>query len=279
MVFGLVHQIKNSTPSTTVSSNWAGFVVGNAGSFVSSTSKLSFTKVSGSWIAPTAACTAGSASYSAFWVGLGGADPSSQALEQTGTGADCSASGTPTYYAWYEVVPAPSKTVKLKVFPGDTISASVAVSGKKVTVLIRNVTRGTKFTKILKVAKPDRSSAEWIAEAPSACTSNNFCRTLPLANFGTVSFSKSLASVKGHTGSISDARWPTTSIELQSDGGTFSGGGHHFAPTIQSGSATPSDLSPDGTSFSVAWQAPTQTPPPTQPSPGPSPPSPEPPTP
>ena len=50
----------------------------------------------------------------AFWVGLGGYNANSQALEQAGTASDCDAtSGEPSYYAWYELVPDPSVTTKL----------------------------------------------------------------------------------------------------------------------------------------------------------------------
>ena len=54
----------------------------------------------------------------AIWVGLGGYTVGSNALEQTGTAADCNGAGKATYYAWYELVPASSVTLKLKIFPG-----------------------------------------------------------------------------------------------------------------------------------------------------------------
>jgi hypothetical protein len=67
-------------------SNWAGYIDAS-----SATKKTSFSAVSGSWTQPAADCAAGSPSDSAFWVGLGGY--SGEHLEQTGTSADCSASG------------------------------------------------------------------------------------------------------------------------------------------------------------------------------------------
>ena len=87
------------------SENWAGYVVNsNDGS--------GFSAVSGQWKTPRVDCTANSqSSYSAYWVGLGGGGQQSDALEQIGTQADCTASGTATYYAWYELVP--SAPVKL----------------------------------------------------------------------------------------------------------------------------------------------------------------------
>src|ERR1700761_2817108 len=74
------------------SENWAGYVVGGSGS-----SNQQYKSVSSSWVAPTVSCTGGQ-TYSAFWVGLGGAD-GADALEQAGTEADCSSSGTASYFA------------------------------------------------------------------------------------------------------------------------------------------------------------------------------------
>jgi hypothetical protein len=70
------------------------------------------------------------------------------------------------------------------------LSATVSVHGTKVTVSLRDVTQGTHFsaTKPMRSPKPDTSSAEWIAEAPSQCNQNNNCSALPLTNFGSLSF-------------------------------------------------------------------------------------------
>ena len=136
---------------------------------------------------PTANCTSTSAatSSSAFWVGLGGNSTTSNALEQTGTEVDCLADGTVRYSAWYELVPAGSVKVALKIHAGDRISAAVKVNGTAVTVSLENATTGKSFTKTLRMAAPDISSAEWIAEAPSALTPGG-AAVLPLTDFGTV---------------------------------------------------------------------------------------------
>jgi hypothetical protein len=222
--------------TSAVSTNWAGYAVTGA----------SHRAVSGTWVQPTASCTAGTACYSAFWVGLGGFSEESQALEQVGTSSDCATAGRPVYSVWYELVPAASVPVKLKLAAGDTVSATVVVDGTRVTVRIRNVTRGTVFTKRLTLAAPDVSSAEWVAEAPAACTASGCCRVLPLANFGTVAFSQSAAAtVDGGTGTISSPVWSATPIELVPT----------VAPGVSpAGGAQPGELSPDGTAFSVAWR-------------------------
>ena len=223
-----------ASAETSKSSNWAGYAVTSA----DPAARLGYTSVSGSWVVPVANCSASPASFSAFWVGLGGYSDTSQGLEQIGTESDCTAGGRATYGVWYELVPAASVPVKLKVFPGNKISANVTVKGQLVIVNLKNLTRKTSFTKRLFMASPDVSSAEWIAEAPSACTSLGQCKTLPLANFGTVSFTSALALAAGHGGTIADAGWAATAIELQAVTG-----------------AVPSELSPDGGSFSVTWAA------------------------
>src|SRR5437763_5154762 len=97
------------------------------------------------------------------------------ALEQIGTEADRSASRKGRDAMWYELVPAASVPIKLKVFHDNAIAASVNVNGTKVTLQISNLTRKTKLTKTLRMSAPDVSSAEWVAEAPSSCDSIGRC--------------------------------------------------------------------------------------------------------
>jgi hypothetical protein len=227
--------VAGASAATSPSSNWAGYAVAAA----DPAAPVTYTSVSGTWVQPAASCSASPASYSAFWVGLGGYSDTSQALEQIGTETDCTADGRATYGVWYELVPAASVPVKLKVFPGNQISANVTVNGRLVIVKLKNLTRKTSFTKRLFMASPDVSSAEWIAEAPSACTSSgDQCRTLPLADFGTVAFTSAKALAAGHGGVIVDDAWAATAIELDA----FTG-------------ALPSDLAADGASFSVTVAA------------------------
>jgi hypothetical protein len=89
------------------SSNWAGYAVTST----DPTTPVTYTSVSGTWVQPAAACGAGPAAYSAFWVGLGGYSDTSQGLEQIGTESDCTTAGRATYGVWYELVPAASVPV------------------------------------------------------------------------------------------------------------------------------------------------------------------------
>jgi hypothetical protein len=226
----------------TTSTNWAGYATSRPG--------VRFRHVSGTWVAPAAHCGSGGRRYSAVWLGLGGLHTTSTALEQVGTEADC-AGGKGYYSAWYELVPAAPVKLGLTVRPGDTMSASVTVSGHSVKLFLADRTRGTSFSKQLDVAQVDVSSAEWIVEAPSACGDNGTCRALPLANFGTTTFGSVRAtSATGHTGTISDPAWSAVAITLSARAR-----GLRFATDQGSGTAAPANLSPAGDAFAVTYQA------------------------
>ena len=227
-------------------SNWAGYVVAS-----SATTKTSFSAVSGSWTQPAVDCSAGSASHSAFWVGLGGY--TGDHLEQTGTSADCSATGQAAYSAWYELVPAAQVPVTMTVQPGDRLSAHVGVSGETVTISISDLTRHTTFSKQLQMSSPTVSSAEWIAEAPSRCVSSSSqdCHILSLADFGTVTFTSASASAAGRTGSINSGLGQVSALTLEAAPGF----GRLYATAAQA-DASPGALSGNGSSFTVNWQRP-----------------------
>jgi hypothetical protein len=227
-------------------SNWAGYLVTS-----SATKKTSFSAVSGSWTQPAANCAAGFPSDSAFWVGLGGY--SGEHLEQTGTSADCSASGQAVYYVWYELVPAAQVLVNMTVQPGDRLSAHVAVSGDTVTISISDLTRHTTFSKRLQMSSPTVSSAEWIAEAPSRCLSSasRDCHILSLADFGSVTFTGASVSAGGQTGSITSGLGQVSALKLEA-APSF---GRLYATAPQA-NAAPGALSGHGSSFTVNWQRP-----------------------
>ena len=223
------------------SSNWAGYAVHRPG--------VSFTKVLGTWTQPTAACVSGRQSYSALWVGLGGYDASSQALEQIGTEVDCTAFGRVSSTAWYELVPAPSRSIRMNVRPGDRMFASVVVSGNRTVLTLQDLTTRQTFRRTFNPANVDVSSAEWIVEAPSECVSNNSCQTLPLADFGSASFGLAKAqAVGGHTGAIADPSWDWTQIKLTPGGTRFVS-----MSGSRAGAAIPSALNARGNGFSVTF--------------------------
>ena len=228
-----------ATVGSEASTNWAGYAV---------THPRSFSSVTGRWIQPVASCVGVSPTYSAFWVGLGGFAAGAHAVEQIGTMANCSA-GSPYYTAWFELYPALPVSVKLRVRPRDKMSATVTVNGTRVLLRLKDVTADKLFTKTLRTRRPDLSSAEWIAEAPTGCDYLGNCSTLPLTNFGTIAFSHSSAAVKGHKGRISDPVWSATTIELHGD---LDDPSH---PSQAGANAIPGELGADGGSFTVSWQA------------------------
>jgi Peptidase A4 family len=238
-----------------VSSNWSGYAISDAATIAGQppSAPLTFSSVTATWIQPKVTCTpAADLSFSSFWVGLGGFAEDAPALEQIGTEADCGSGGTPVYFAWHELVPAASVQIPLRIRPGDTITASVNVHGTDVLVQVKNRTRRSSFTKHLQMASPDLTSAEWIAEAPSQCGAGS-CRVLPLANFGSVAFSRIAAIANGHPGTMTDPAWTSLPIALVPDSARhsarLSGAGGSTA------GATAAAVSPDGRTFSVAWVA------------------------
>ena len=237
------------------SENWAGYVA-------QSNTGQNFSSVSGSWTEPSVSAGSGQ-SYSAFWVGLGGASQQSQSLEQVGTSADV-VNGQTQYYAWYELLPAAETPLNLAIHTGDHISARVTVNGTNVTVALSDQTTGQSVTKTLQMSNPDTSSAEWIAEAPATAGQYGADQVLPLADFGKVTFTNASATAGGHTGSIADSNWTVQEVQLASSNSTGFFGGGSIVPTAlgvggqadqSSAGATPSSLSSDGSSFSVSCSA------------------------
>ena len=239
------------------SENWSGYVAGAA-----SGSSRRFRSVTGSWTEPAAKCARSSGrTYSAFWVGLGGSDSSGK-LEQAGTEADCTAAGRATYHAWYELVPSAPVRFDLAVHAGDAMTATTTVDGDTVTNTIVDHTTGQAASRTRAMSDPDVSTAEWIAEAPSACrVSTSDCTPLPLTNFGTVHFTGASATdTNGHTGSIGDARWSAVAVTLDPSAGPESGGGANGYAGIgvttsaaSSGDASPASPTAGGSAFTVTY--------------------------
>jgi hypothetical protein len=229
------------------SANWSGYA----------DTKDTFNSVAASWTVPSVNCAnsggglngllgglgglggllGGPSAASSFWVGLDGY--SSTSVEQLGTDSDCN-SGTPSYYAWYEMYPNPSVQLpsQYPVRPGDQMTAWVAsnASGTSFLLSMKDATANWSFQTTQSGSGFARSSAEVIAEAPSSCTIL-FCSEVPLADFGQVSYSGSaLMNAAGRAGSLS--AFNANEITMVNNGTTL---------------ATPSSLSPDGTAFSVNW--------------------------
>jgi hypothetical protein len=217
------------------STNWSGYAVTGS----------SFTSAKGSWTVPTVNCSKTPNTYSSFWVGIDGWN--STTVEQTGTDSDCDGS-SPTYYAWYEFYPAGSVLIStVPVSPGNKMSAQVVYSGSEFTITITNETTGHSYSKSSTVSGAERSSAEWIAEAP-CCTRRG--GILPLADFGTVDFGQDYTDIAD----TNDATDSSVSGQISAFGANV------FESIMVNGStgaeeSVPSALSSDGTSFTATWHS------------------------
>src|SRR5215467_6034836 len=233
----IIHHVRDTTVS---SYNWSGYAVTAAPGAV--------TAVKGSWVVPAVqpgSCLSGTTNeYASFWVGMDGF--TSNTVEQTGTDSDCQ-NGVPTYYAWFEFYPHPAFLINsMSIRPGDVIEAEVqySLTTRRFTVTINDRTTGQSFSTSTKVNGAQRSSAEWIAEAPSGSGG-----ILPLADFGTAVYGVDNTSVIG----TSEATLSGTTAPI----GSF--GSQIYQVTMVSVSdpsvakAVPSSLSSDGTSFSDVW--------------------------
>src|SRR5690348_11190632 len=200
--------------ATATSTNWSGYAATTG----------TYTSVSASWTEPTGTCS-GSAKYSSFWVGLDGYN--SNSVEQTGSEVDCSGS-TPVYYAWYEMFPNPSFSYSNTVRPGDHFNASVTYTGSNhFSLFIQDTTRGWSHSHTGTLAGAPRSSAEVIVEAPSSSSG-----ILPLANFGTVNITGSLANgaALGNAGGVTKITMINNSGQAKDSVSSLSGG-ENFSAT------------------------------------------------
>ncbi len=235
--FGPIHDKTEHGDGTSTSANWSGYAVTGTG----------FTFSKASWIVPAAVCSGVTQNqYAAFWVGIDGYN--SNSVEQLGTDSDCEGS-TPNYYAWYEFYPSPSfEILSVPVSPGNVITASVAYGSGGFTVTIVNRTTGKTFTKTHAVPSAQRTSAEWIIEAPCCAARNGI---LPLSDFGTGVLGLDYTSFANTNYAVSSTN--TGPI------GSF--GAANIQQINKRGSAsspqtsTCSTLSSDGTSFSCTWAA------------------------
>jgi hypothetical protein len=222
------------------SSNWSGYAVADLSSPV--------TDVTASWTVPSVtSCPLTGNQYASFWVGIDGF--SSNTVEQIGTDSDCQ-NGQEVYYAWYEFYPHFSYNINLfSITPGDRMSAKVTADAKgnfTLTITDESLLRvPNSFTISKKIPSAARSSAEWIAEAPSSGGG-----VLPLADFATVSYGLDYTGI---------ANTCNATIGTAGAIGSFPAANVYNIVMEDSNSTTkkavPSQLSSDSSSFSINWMA------------------------
>jgi len=209
------------------STNWAGYAVTGS----------DFIGVSGSWIVPKYHCLTTPNSKSVAFVGIDGY--SDTTIESIGTESDCV--GTKyQYFAWYTLGTGVTKITGFSVKSGDAILARVSYAGSEFTVEILNLTQGTVFSTSAAVSGAQRSSAEWIVARYVNPVS-------PLMDFGIVSSGQDFTNV-------AETDWATDSAGR---GPIAAFGSNMVKINMVSGGvtyATPTALTPDGSSFQVNWK-------------------------
>lgn len=190
--------------SSSSSYNWSGYAV------TSGTNSVSY--VSATWTVPSVTCIIFSGyqldyltSAASMWIGIDGYN--SPTVEQTGIEMDCN-SGTPSYYVWWELYPDFASQYLFSVNAGDTITAHISYYPgtlynpiKSLIFSIQDTTTGSSsyFSRQIE-SSWHRSSAEWVVERPSFCSSGCYKY---LSNFGTATFNSAQTSISGSTHGIS----------------------------------------------------------------------------
>ncbi len=178
------HAVRQHAPkhrlTAETSTNWSGYSVDGTNA----------TAVTGNWTVQRASCGRRENSWSSPWVGIDG--DTSSTVEQTGTDTDCNG-GAPSYYAWWEMYPAPTQVISYPISAGDSMTGSVTYASSAFTMTLTDHTAGWSFHTVQSSSKAPRSSVEWIVEGPSNGT---------LTNFGTLNFSTDSATINGASESL-----------------------------------------------------------------------------
>jgi Peptidase A4 family len=172
----------------TESQNWAGYAATARG----------YTAVSATWTIPDRAPNSVPGTDAA-WVGIGGIR--SRDLIQAGTQQTVSSAGGTRLEAWVEILPQPFDTLPLAIGPGDSIEVSITQQGPETWLIgFTNTSSGLSY-QITEHYASSSTSVEWIAEAPSAGRG----RSLPLDDFGTITFAHGSAVQDGQKITITEA--------------------------------------------------------------------------
>ncbi|HEV2472937.1 MAG TPA: G1 family glutamic endopeptidase, partial [Chthonomonadales bacterium] len=215
---------------TQASTNYAGYAATNL------SGTTDYQKVTGSWTVPSVSCSPGELSASAFWVGMTSRDETSKSLlAQLGTDSDCQ-NGTPIYYLWWEMFPAPSMTLQLPLQPGDVATASVIFQQGTFQLTIDVPNEGDHFSINQPGSISSTSLAECIVEAPflidNPATGQG--HIIQLTNFGQISLTCQINNNEPVANGPQDYVY-----QMQTDFGT--------------NKATTSGLDQSGTTFTVVW--------------------------
>ncbi|KAF5383155.1 hypothetical protein D9615_004962 [Tricholomella constricta] len=172
------------------STNWAGAVLESAAN--------TFKSVTGTFVVPVPSEPSGggtSLHSASAWVGIDG-DTCQTAILQTGIDFTI-ANGRVSYDAWYEFFPDFAHDFTgISISAGDTVQLTVTASSlTSGTAVIHNLSTGQTVSKaISSTAHLCQANAEWIVEDFESGGS-----LVPLADFGTVTFSNAHATTSSGT--------------------------------------------------------------------------------
>jgi len=213
------------------STNWSGYAI--------VTSRSVITCVEAEWVQPKVKCHGTKQTSVSIWVGLGGFGQGR--LVQIGTAIDC-VNGTSIDYSWHESLPKERREIDtpVSVKAGDRVWAQARwVGGSNYQLSLANLTDPDGFTIKSVNGGLLRTEGEWIAEAPSACSSTR-CRVLSMPDWGKVTFDHIGATVSGVRTTLKATGSTRVRIRLATSGGTTRAIVTHTAS--------------DGSSFVVTWR-------------------------
>jgi len=207
--------------NTLYSTNWSGYTA-----IAKKGVQIRF--ISANFNVPSINCanspdgTAGAAV--SHWVGLDGLgsvpDGTSGTVEQAGVTAYCtSTTGTPTYYAWYEMYPADPVTYT-GISPGDALNVSVYFnpSTHVYNLVLDDLSTNAGFNADATCASGClNSSAEVISEVPSSSAG-----TVTLADYGAENYTgASVTARDGVKGNLSaSSLWTSQELVMLDSSGT-----------------------------------------------------------
>lgn len=192
-----------------------------------------YTAVSGAWVVPTVSGNGTSTSADGTWIGIGGV--TSGDLIQAGTQDIVSASGQVSTTAFYEMLPQASITIPgVTVSAGDSVDTTITEqSAGSWKISFTDLTDNETFSLTVSYASSE-SSAEWIEEDPSYANGS----LVPLATFGSVTFSGGTTTLQGSSDTIASSN--ASPITLVSSTGkplaipsSLTAGGQGFTVTQQ----------------------------------------------
>lgn len=195
-----------------------------------------YQKVTGRWVVPAAHCAPGENSDASIWVGMSSDASDQSLLAQLGTATDCQ-DGSPLYYLWWEMFPAPSVPLDLPLQAGDTATATVTFQHGTFQLGIDVPKENVHFSTRQAGKVTDTSIAECIVEPATVIDdpTTNKGHVEQLTQFGQISIRCQLDENKPVADGPQDVLY-----QMQTNAGVAK--------------AVTSALDPTGTTFTVQWR-------------------------